>query len=35
MLNFYLNKLNEDEISVFDKNGINAYIGKTLNINKG
>ena len=35
MLNFYLNKLNEIDVEDFDKKGINAYISKTLNINKG
>ncbi len=35
MLNFYMNKLNEINPEIFDKKGINAYISKTLNINKG
>lgn len=35
MLNFYLNKMNEINFDSFDKNEISAYLGKTLNINKG
>ncbi len=34
MLNFYLEKMNNSDWD-FDKNEISAYLGKTLNINKG
>lgn len=35
MLNFYLDKMNNINFDSFKKNEINAYLGKTLNINKG
>lgn len=35
MLNFYLDKMNNINFDSFKRNEINAYLGKTLNINKG
>lgn len=35
MLNFYLNKMSDGKFDSFNKNEISAYLGKTLNINKG
>ena len=35
MLDFYLDKMNNINLDSLKKNEINAYLGKTLNINKG